>query len=337
MSTRHINTVYNLNEIRNLQRHAGIGQFGNALYVNIGGTLVPIADVGRGKTYYVDTNNGSDASGTGGQSWDDAFLTMNKAFTTIVQGATIYWRGNINEQLTTPLGAPDVTLIAAGTRPRHADTHPLNGEKSGATWKIGSLGNSPLLTIRTPGWRLIGGLFAAHASNYAIKLDRTGVEDATEEDASHLELLGVRFASGAGGISDAGGCFDVGIENCWFQALTTACILGVGNIGVGQLMWHIRNNHFNNFTNGVKIAAHECIIERNFFTDGGTPNTTFVLNTNNGGGRDNFVVHNTFQTLTANFNTPDIVGCATDVWMANISFDATAAGVGGNFEAGQPA
>ncbi len=121
------------------------------------------------------------------------------------------------------------------------------------------------------------------------------------------------------------------------MALTTACILGVGNIGVGQLAWKIRNNHFNNFTNGVKIAAHECIIEGNKFTDGGTPNTTYVLNTSNGAGRDNFIVGNWFQTATANFNTPDIVGNSTDVWAANGSIDSTAAGVGGSFEWGQPA
>ncbi len=286
--------------------------------------------------FFVDTNIGRSAAS--GSSWNNAFSTMALAFTAVTArpGSVIWFRGNINEQLTTPLGAVDVTVIGAGTRPRHADTHPLNGELTGSTWKIGSLGNAPLCIVRSPGWRFINVLFAAHASNYALRLDRTGVEDATEEDASHLEVQGCRFASGAGGISDTGGCFDVLVQDNIFQALTTACILGVGNIGVGQLMWHIKGNHFNNFTNGVKIAAHECVITGNFFTDGGTPNTTFVLNTSNGAGRDNFIVGNCFQTATANFNTPDVVGNSTDVWFNN-SIDATTAGVGGNYEAGQPA
>lgn len=292
------------------------------------------------KTWWVDTNVGRDAINQGHSS-SKPFLTMDKAFDEMTAGNVepgdrIKFRGNINEQLTTPTGCPDITIEGAEGTPRHADTHPLNGQLSGSTWKIGSLSNNPLLIIRNPGWQFKNFLVAAHASNYAFRLERTGDEDATEQDASHAKFLGVRFASGGGGISDTGGCFNVEVAGCKFQALTTACILGVGNIGAGQLMWHILGNHFNNFTNGVKIAGHECVITENFFTDGGTPNTTFVLNTNNGAGRDNFVVRNYFQTLTANFNTPDIVGCATDVWL-NHSIDAAAAGVSGVFEIGQPA
>ncbi len=285
---------------------------------------------------YIDTNTGSDAND--GLSWAEAKLTMDATFDVLASGDVIMFRGNIREQLTTPTGAADVTIIGAGNRPRHADTHPLNGELAAATWKTpASSTNVPLLIVQNPGWRFVNILFAAHASNYALRLERNAVEDATEIDASHLEVIGCRFASGAGGISDTGGCFNVAVRDCHFMALTTACILGVGNIGVGQLAWRIEGNHFNNFTNGVKIAAHECVITRNYFTDGGTPNTTFVLNTNNGAGRDNFIVDNYFQTLTANFNTPDVVGCATDVWAKNVSFDATSAGVGGNMEFGQPA
>jgi len=294
-----------------------------------------------GHVWWVDTNAGSDTLSTGRAS-NSAFLTMAKAFAqitagNIVSGDTIKFRGNINETLVTPLGAADITIEGAGNRPRHADTHPLNSEKSGSTWKIGALANAPLLTLRNPGWRIKNVLFAAHSTNYAIKLERTGVEDATEQDPSHLEVIGCRFASGAGGISDAGGCADVGIYGNRFEALTTACILGVGNIGVGQSDWDIQDNRFDGFTNGVKIAGFGCDIKGNRFTAGGTPNTTFVLNTSNGGGADNFVVGNYFQTATANFNTPDIVGNATDVWAENVSIDSTAAGVGGSYEWGQPA
>jgi hypothetical protein len=309
-----------------------MGSAGAASELN--GTLSAIQDLKRGKTYYVDTNNGNDNSN--GLSWDAAFETMDEAFDTIASGDTICFVGNINECLTTPTGAADVTIIGCGNRPRHADTHPLNGELAAATWKIGSLGNNPLITLRNPGWRFINILFAAHASNYAIEMDRTADEDETEQDASHMEVIGCRFASGAGGINDTGGTFNVTIRECRFQALTTACILGVGNIGVGQLQWHILNNHFTGFTNGIKIAGHECVIKGNFFTDGGTPNTTYVLNTNNGGGGNNFVVDNYFQTATANFNTPDVVGTATDVWL-NHSIDAASAGVSGVYEIGQPA
>lgn len=296
----------------------GEGVFGrirtNSL--NVSGFDFPNA---YGKAYYVNPNRSSSGDG---RSWTSAFTTMQEAFNVIASGDKIYFVGNVREQLTTPTGAADVTIIGAGNAPRHADTHPLNGEKAASTWKLPASGstNNPLLKVRNPGWRFVDFLVAAHASNYAFLLERTADEDATEQDASHAEFSGVRFASGAGGINDTGGTFNVRVVESIFGALTDFCIKGVGNIGVGQLGWRILGNHFDNFTNGVKIAGHECLIKGNFFTDGGTPNTTTVLNTNNGGGRDNFVVDNYFQTATANFNTPDIVGTATDVWN-NVSID----------------
>ena len=284
----------------------------------------------KGNVWFVDTNTGNDSDA--GDSLGQAFVTMDQAFDSLSSGDSIMFRGNPTEHLTSPLGANDVTIVGLGTRPRHSDTHPMDGELSGSTWRASAA--NPLLTLRSPGWHLENFVMVANAAEYAIELNRTGDEDDTEEDASHAEIVGVRFGSGAGGIHDTGGCFNVLVKDCRFQALTTACILGVGNIGAGQLQWHILNNHFSNFTNGVKIAAHECVIKGNYFTDGGTPNTTYVLNTNNGGGRDNFVVENYFQTLTANFNTPDVVGCATDVWN-NTSIDGTATFIGR--EVGQPA
>lgn len=292
------------------------------------------------KNWFVDTNVGQDRVNYG-HSGSKPFLTMDKAFDemtagNIEPGDRIIFRGNINEQLTTPLGTPGITIRGEAGNPQHADTHPLNLNKYAATWKIGSLGNNPLLILKNPGWTFENILFVAHSSNYAVRMDRTAIEDATEEDASHARFFNCRFASGGGGISDVGGTFNVKIYNCHFQALTTACILGVGNVGAGQLGWELIGNHFNNFTNGVKIAAHECIVRDNYFTDGGTPNTTFVLNMSNGAGRDNFVVENWFQTATANFNSPDVVGNATDVWY-NHCLDTQAAGVNGIYEVGQPA
>ena len=56
-------------------------------------------------------------------------------------------------------------------------------------------------------------------------------------------------------------------------------------IGCDRL--YMYNNVFDGFTNGIKIAGFGCRIKGNTFTDGGTPNTTVVVNTNNGGGADN--------------------------------------------------
>lgn len=297
--------------------------------------------------WYVHGNLGSD--GTKDGSAERPFLTMAAVFARLEAGGrlgtvpgmftcghVIHVLGNISEHLSTPNQVQNVVIVGEGTRPRHADTHPGGGENTSVTWKSAGT-NSPLITVNCAGWRFENILFAAHASNAAILLDRNATETAAGEiDASHTSVVGCRFASGGYGIRDIGGCFNVLVENNIFGAVTE-CILGVGNIGVGQLQWHIVNNHFNNFTNGVKIAAHECVVKDNHFTDGGTPATTYVLNLSNGAGRDNFIHDNFFQGTTANFNDPDIVGNATDVWMRNYALNSTAAGVGSSFEAGQPA
>lgn len=304
---------------------------GGIITVESGGQINVIAP--SGAIYFVDAN--ITASGDG-LSWGAAFKTMAEAFSVISNGDSILFRGKIREQLTAPVQVFDVTIIGAGNRPRHADSTPDGGQDAANTWTIPVSGatTAPLCKVLQQGWRFVNILFAGPTDSDCIQLYRDAGADDAERDASHAEFINCRFASGYNGINDLGGCFGVLVQGCRFQALTNFAILGVGNIGVGQSMWVVEDNHFYGFTNGVKIAAFGCRIKGNTFTDGGTPNTTVVLNTNNGGGADNFVVDNYFQTSTANFNTPDIVGSATDVWN-NTSIDGTADMIGR--EVGQPA
>jgi hypothetical protein len=294
--------------------------------------------VSKGKTWYVHATDGSDADS--GRSWDTAFLTMSKAFNNIRSGDTIVFAGKIKEQLTTPVQVFDVTVVGAGNRPRHADDAPTNlGGKATNTWTTPAspAATTPLVKVLQQGWRFENILFAGPTDSACVQLYRDAGSGDDERDASHAEFVNNRFASGLDGINDTGGCYGVLVRGNRFAALTGFCIKGVGNIGQGQTQWEIRDNLFSGFTNGVKIAAFETRVQDNAFTDGGTPNTTVVLNMSNGGGADNFIHDNFFQGSTANFNSPDVVGNATDNWMRNYAIDSTAAGVGGNFEAGQPA
>jgi hypothetical protein len=243
---------------------------------------------------------------------------------------------DIREEVVIPNTLADGTIIGSATRPRHGDASPNAFGRDTSSWRSTSA-SSVLCTVRAQGWRFINLLIVGPASESAFELVRNADDGlATEYDGSHASFIGCRFASGLDAIEDSGGCKNVTVQDCIFEALTGFCIKGVGNIGQGQTTWLIQGNHFSGFTNGVKIAAFECRIQNNTFSDGGTPTTTVVLNTSNGGGANNFVVNNFFQTATANFNSPDVVGTATDVWW-NVSIDATSAGVGGNYEAGQPA
>ena len=289
-----------------------------------------------GNTWFVDAFSGN-ASATDGTTWDNAFATMAQAFAKVASGDRIFFKGKIKEQLVTPVQVFDVAVIGIANRPRHADATPVGGNIGANTWTFpdSPVAATPLCKVLQQGWAFVNILFAAPTDAAAVQLFRDAGADNAERDASHASFIGCRFASGFG-ISDTGGCVDVLVEGCRFEALTNYCILGVGNIGVGQSDWLIKGNVFDGFTNGVKIAAFGCVIRDNTFSDGGTPNTTFVLNTSNGGGADNHIVYNSFQTATANFNTPDVVGNATDVWI-NYSIDAAAAGVSGVYEVGQPA
>lgn len=338
MSTRYIQKFSSTADLRNQPTAAAIGIVGGRPFMNSDGGVVPLDVATRiGKHYYVDANSGVDTHS--GSGWSDAFLTMAKAFTVIASGDFIHFVGKIREQLLTPVQVFDVTVIGEGNRPRHADSTPNGGQTATATWTdpASPVAGQALCRVLQQGWRFENILFAANATGAAVELYRDAGAGNAERDASHAEFVGNRFASGLNGISDLGGCVDVFVAGNRFEALTGFCILGVGNIGVGQSDWYIRSNTFDGFTNGVKIAAFGSRVQDNTFTAGGTPNTTVVLNMTNGGGDNNFIVANFFQTTTANFNTPDVVGAATDVWAVNASIDSTAAGVGGNYEWGRPA
>ena len=297
-----------------------------------------------GTTYFVDATNGLDANS--GKHWSSAFLTMSKAFTSVASGDRIFFTGKVREQLTAPVQVFDVEVIGIGTRPRHADSTPSGGETATAQWAAPTspTAATPLVKVQQQGWVFRNILFAgpttANDNNACILLNRTTDSGNSERDASHVSVIGCRFASGYHGIYDAGGCVNVLVERNRFEALEGYCILGIGNVGAGQSNWEIVNNTFDGFTNGVKIAGIGCRIQNNTFTDGGTPTTTVVLNTAAASGvgmGENFIVQNYFQTSTANFNSPDVVGNSTDVWAVNASIDSTSAGVGGSYEWGQPA
>jgi hypothetical protein len=325
MAVQFIEKRDSLSEIRNLPGAAGIGAFNGGLFVNADGTPILVGGMPSGKTYFVDTIDGS--ASNDGRSWGSAFLTMAGAFDVLASGDTIYFRGKVREQLTAPVGVFDVSVIGIGTRPRHADTSPAGGSQSTSTWTTPSVevAATPLVTVIQQGWLFYNILFAGPSAAASILLTRTA-EGADETDASHASIIGCRFASGYDHISDTGGCYGVLVQGNRFVSATNFAILGVGNIGVGQSAWEIKDNHFDANVNGIKIAGFACDIHNNAFSDGETPATTVVLNTNNGGGANNRVSYNNFQTTTGNFNSPDVVGATTDYWNPNYSFDTLETG-----------
>ncbi|MCR4339261.1 MAG: right-handed parallel beta-helix repeat-containing protein [Gemmatimonadaceae bacterium] len=298
-------------------------------------TLTP-----RGKTIYVHANDGSD--GDSGRSWTRAYQTMAKAFSVLSSGDTIYFAGKIREQLITPVQVFDVSVIGAGNRPRHADDAPTpTGGKTAATWTTPASGatTAALCKVLQQGWRFENILFAGPSDHASLWFFRDNGADDAERDASHGVVRECRFASGQDGIHVTE-VANLLIEDNQFNDLTGHALKGVAGSGIANpLRGTFRRNVVEGCANGFYNSCNKWRIYDNVFDDGGTPTTTVVLNTDGDGanGANNFVFRNYFQTTTANFNSPDIVGCTTDLWVQNFSFDATSAGVGGNFEAGKPA
>jgi hypothetical protein len=304
----------------------------------LGPMLEEVANVliDPGKVYYVDTLNGSDAND--GLTWDTALATMEYALNTVAADHdTFFVKGLIEEQVLAPQDVFDVKIIGVDS-PRHA-TEDGTVVSTPPHWTFETDNTTPLLELREQGWHIENILFAAPAAGAAIQLTRAETDE--YRDASHARIINNIFASGKDGVVDSGGHYNLQFYGNEFRALTGHCIKNITGAGIALPQnWKVVGNRFLGFTNGIYTGAKHFIVKDNFFTAGGTPNTTTVLDlvgTGVSGEGSNFIVDNIFQTATANFNSPDIKGNATDVWH-NRSIDGTdLSSTSMGYEVGTPA
>lgn len=224
-----------------------------------------------GRYWFVDAKTGSD--GNRGNSRDRPFQTMDKAFDMLDSGDVIIFRGKIREQLTTPAGVFDVTIIGAGNQPRHADDHsesssPGRGSSS-ATWTTpasGAAAATPLLTIQQQGWRVSGVLFDGPSDAAAVQLFRDGGADDAERDASHAHILGCKFVAGQNHIEFKGGLSQCVIEDNLLFGATAASFIETVGAGVGTNNYHrFRNNDFHANDTHIDMGANSATIKGNTF------------------------------------------------------------------------
>lgn len=223
-----------------------------------------------GTIHYVDAYGGAD--GSNGRSWDSAMLTMGEAFDRVASGDTIYFKGNVTEQLSTPVQVFDVSIVGVGPKPRHVDSAPVGGE-SGASWRPpGSpAATTPLLKIQQQGWNLVNFLMDGPSDAASVQLFRDGGAGDDERDASHATLLGMKIVNGSIGVQDSGGCGQFLLEDCEFFNNTTDLAHTTG-AGIGQpwLYSTIRRCRFRAGTNGVILPTQGTVIEGCHFAAGYT-------------------------------------------------------------------
>ena len=224
----------------------------------------------KARHWYVDGNLGSNSLNHG-EDPDHPFLTMAHALSLtranpIRSGDVIHAWGNIREQISTPVGIFDVTIVGPTIRVRHADAHTSNNGYYALTWKppASETATTPLLTVRQQGWTFMNILFDAPSDDACIQLlANDGAGDA-ERDGSHASFINCKFANGVNGIEDVGGTHHVLVRNCEFNALTNGIITLTTAVRVPSY-WLIEGCQFVNNTNHVRISSNYGTIRHNAF------------------------------------------------------------------------
>jgi len=250
-----------------------------------------------GKRFFVDAKVGVD--GRNGRSPDKAFKTMAEAFQHVSSGDVILVRGKVREQISTPAGVFDVTVIGASNNPRHADDHTeSDGARgsSGATWTTPAAPTAatPLLIVRQQGWTFENILFDGPADASCVQLLRDAGAGDLERDASHAEFSGCRFDGSLIGIENNGGAGFVRVERCRFYRQTGAGAAGIKTTSTSvavPLNWNILDSHFADNASHILSSLSLSLIKGNTF--GKFTGTLSVDVQNNAGqGGDNVITEN---------------------------------------------
>lgn len=272
-------------------------------------TGVPASGAGQlsipivGRVFFLDTVNGNDRSL--GYDPDKPIKTMAEFFDRAEDNDAVVFWGRIREQLLAPLGVQGVKIIGgAGGGLRHDD---------GARWDSPASPEAgvPLLTLREQGWELHNFLSVPADGISGVRIRRA--EDATYPDGGHAIIRGCKFVSDAGiGVEDYGGSHNVTVEDCVFAGAAAELVNGIKGTNVAianPLRWLIRRNRFIKVTNAIQLAATQCEVSANRFTDG-----TIVVNTFAGAG-ENFVIDNYFANTQAELTIANgYRGHASDIW-----------------------
>ena len=251
-----------------------------------------------------------------GLSWETPVLTMSKALGLVKTGGRVLFTGDVREELTGSNLLFDVTIQGAGSL-HHPDLPSATYHPGACMWRppASPTAATPLLTVRGRGWKFINVAFDCPVDAAAIVLSRNALSDVSEYDASHASFIGCRFLSGKYGIEDAGGCYNVTIQDCQFLGMSTTAIVNTSTAVAEPLNWKILDCQFpayQSIGNATHIDSplNEAIIARNFF---GTVTST-ALYVDLTGGDDNIVYDN---LMMGAYDVTDYVAGTGDSWVGN--------------------
>lgn len=274
-----------------------------------------------GRTWFVDAYAGSD--GNSGTGPNQPFATMERAFAGLASGDVINFRGKITEQLVTPVNVFDVWINGLGNRPRHADATPVGGNIAAAQWgppASGGTAAQATLRVLQQGWRFTNFLMTAIDANAAcLEIVRNSGAGDLERDASHAQILGMRFSGAGIGIrcGDAAGSFaelpyNVEVGFSQFDNMTTAMLTEIeGN------QWYIHDNVFGPNTSQIIMALRNSLIIRNSIGPFTAAGNSGGIDLNGGTGLNQVTLNNLSGTYS---NAGGYrVANANDNWYGNAS------------------
>lgn len=218
-----------------------------------------------GNTWFIDTVSGSD--GYDGNSPQQPLQTMTAAFARLKSGDVVNFRGKLVEQLVTPVNVFDVWVNGLGNRPRHADATPVGGQYAASQWAppaSGGVAAQATLRVLQQGWRFTNFLMTALDINAAcLEIVRNAGAGDLERDASHAQVLGMRFSGAGVGIRGGATSFTeipYNVEVGWsqFDNMTYAM-----RAAIECNQWNIHDNVFAPNTNQITMAARNFAIQNN--------------------------------------------------------------------------
>lgn len=297
----------------------------NDMVFHMGGVPAGMTMLGNvySRHWFVDAKVGSD--GNSGRKPSRPFSTMDKAFDMIDSGDVIHFRGKVREQLSSPAGVFDITIIGAANQPRHADDHsesssPGRGSSS-ATWTTPASATAltPLLICQQQGWKFMNFLWDGPSDAAALQLFRDAGSGDDERDASHAHIVGCKFVAGQNHIEFKGGLSQVVLEDNLFFGATDDSILETVGAGVGTNNYYrFLRNHWHNNATHIDIGLNYATVWGNVF---GAFSSMAVDLTN---GSNNVVTDN---YMSGDYDAKYVAG-TSDEWAGNRSMDVSSAEVG---------
>lgn len=272
-------------------------------------------DTYYGTRWFVDAKRGS--NNNSGRTPTAAFLTMAKAFSVLSSGDMIVFRGKVREQLTSPAGIFDVTILGGSNRARHADDHTESVSARGsaaAHWAppASPAATTPLLKVLQQGWRFSNFLVQPHTDAAGIQIFRDGGLDSSERDGSHAWFDLMRFDGGQNHIEFHGGPAWVRIENCYFRGSTGAALKNTVGAGIGtNNQYQILDNIFIDNASHIIVPLSQATIRGNTFAAFTTDSVELV-----GGAGKNLITAN-YLSGTYSSAGGYTVANANDEWAGN--------------------